>query len=306
MISTRELQDEILRLKKENDICILAHAYQSHDILEIADYTGDSYGLSKQAALAPQKNVLMCGVRFMAETVKILSPEKKVYLSNSEAGCPMAEQLDLELLSSLKENNPDYTVVAYINTTSELKTICDVCVTSSSAVEIVKNIDNDKILFIPDCNLGAWVEEQVPEKTFKFVHGGCPTHLRMSKVHVDRARKAHPEAKLLVHPECLSEVVKEADYAGSTTGIMSYAKNSDAKEFIIGTENSILQHLQFECPDKKFYPLSKDCVCHNMKLTTLMDVYNCVKGVGGEEIILDEDTRIKAKACIDTMLELGK
>ncbi len=306
MISTRELQDEILRLKKENDICILAHAYQSHDILEIADYTGDSYGLSKQAALAPQKNVLMCGVRFMAETVKILSPEKKVYLSNSEAGCPMAEQLDLELLSSLKENNPDYTVVAYINTTSELKTICDVCVTSSSAVEIVKNIDNDKILFIPDCNLGAWVEEQVPEKTFKFVHGGCPTHLRMSKVHVDRARKAHPKAKLLVHPECLSEVVKAADYAGSTTGIMAYAKNSDAKEFIIGTENSILQHLQFECPDKKFYPLSKDCVCHNMKLTTLMDVYNCVKGVGGEEIILDEDTRIKAKACIDTMLELGK
>ena len=306
MISTRELQDEILRLKKENDICILAHAYQSHDILEIADYTGDSYGLSKQAALAPQKNVLMCGVRFMAETVKILSPEKEVYLSNSEAGCPMAEQLDLELLSSLKENNPDYTVVAYINTTSELKTICDVCVTSSSAVEIVKNIDNDKILFIPDCNLGAWVEEQVPEKTFKFVHGGCPTHLRMSKVHVDRARKAHPKAKLLVHPECLSEVVKAADYAGSTTGIMAYAKNSDAKEFIIGTENSILQHLQFECPDKKFYPLSKDCVCHNMKLTTLMHVYNCVKGVGGEEIILDEDTRIKAKACIDTMLELGK
>ena len=179
MITTRQLQDEIIRLKKENDICILAHAYQSHDILEVADYTGDSYGLSKQAAKAPQKNVLMCGVRFMAETVKILAPEKTVYLSNSGAGCPMAEQLDVELLSSLKENNPDYTVVAYINTTSKLKTICDVCVTSSSAVKIVKNIDNDKILFIPDCNLGAWVKDQVPEKTFKFVHGGCPTHLRM-------------------------------------------------------------------------------------------------------------------------------
>lgn len=146
MITTRQLQDEIIRLKKENDICILAHAYQSHDILEVADYTGDSYGLSKQAAKAPQKNVLMCGVRFMAETVKILAPEKTVYLSNSGAGCPMAEQLDVELLSSLKENNPDYTVVAYINTTSKLKTICDVCVTSSSAVKIVKNIDNDKIL----------------------------------------------------------------------------------------------------------------------------------------------------------------
>lgn len=306
MITTRELQDEIIRLKKENDICILAHAYQSHEILEVADYTGDSYGLSKQAAKAPQKNVLMCGVRFMAETCKILSPEKKVLLSNSGAGCPMAEQLDVELLSSLKENNPDYTVVAYINTTSELKTICDVCVTSSSAVKIVKNIKNDKILFIPDCNLGAWVEKQVPEKTFKFVHGGCPTHLRMSTMDVAKAKLAHPNALLLVHPECLPEVAKEADYLGSTTGIMSYAKESDAKEFIIGTENSILQHLQYECPDKKFYPLSKDCVCHNMKLTTLMDVYNCVRGVGGEEITLDEDVRIKAKACIDTMLTLGE
>ena len=162
MMTTRELQDEIIRLKKENDICILAHAYQSHEILEVADFTGDSYGLSKQAATAPQKNVLMCGVRFMAETCKILSPDKHVFLSNSAAGCPMAEQLDVELLQSLKDENPDYTVVAYINTTSELKTICDVCVTSSSAVKIVKNIDNDKILFIPDCNLGAWVEELNP------------------------------------------------------------------------------------------------------------------------------------------------
>ena len=305
MLTIKEMQDEILRIKKENDICILAHAYQSHDILEIADYTGDSYGLSVQAAKAPQKTVLMCGVRFMAETVKILSPEKKVLLSNSEAGCPMAEQLDLELLSSLKENNPDYTVVAYVNTTSELKTLCDVCVTSSSAVQICKNIENDKILFIPDCNLGAWVAEQVPEKTFKFVQGGCPTHLRMSKRDVMKARSLHPKAKLLVHPECLAEVTKEADYAGSTTGIMGYVGKSDAKEFIIGTENSILQHLQFEYPDKSFYPLSKDCVCHNMKLTTLMDVYNCVKGVGGEEIILDENVRIKAKKCIDTMLTLG-
>ena len=305
MLTIKEMQDEILRIKKENDICILAHAYQSHDILEIVDYTGDSYGLSVQAAKAPQKTVLMCGVRFMAETVKILSPEKKVLLSNSEAGCPMAEQLDLELLSSLKENNPDYTVVAYVNTTSELKTLCDVCVTSSSAVQICKNIENDKILFIPDCNLGAWVAEQVPEKTFKFVQGGCPTHLRMSKRDVMKARSLHPEAKLLVHPECLAEVTKEADYAGSTTGIMGYVGKSDAKEFIIGTENSILQHLQFEYPDKSFYPLSKDCVCHNMKLTTLMDVYNCVKGVGGEEIILDENVRIKAKKCIDTMLTLG-
>ena len=306
MLTTRQMQDEILRIKKENDICILAHAYQNHEILEIADYTGDSYGLSVQASKAPQKTVLMCGVRFMAETVKILSPDKKVLLSNSDAGCPMAEQIDHELLASLKEQNPDHTVVAYINTTSELKTLCDVCVTSSSAVQIVKNIVNDKILFIPDCNLGAWVEKQVPEKSFKFVHGGCPTHLRMSTMDVAKAKKAHPNAKLLVHPECLPEVSAMADYIGSTTGIMDYAKKSDAEEFIIGTENSIVQHLQFECPDKKFYPLSKDCVCHNMKLTTLVDVYNCVKGIGGEEITLEDEIRDKALACINTMLTLGQ
>ena len=306
MFTTRELQDEIIRLKKENDVCILAHAYQSHDIWEVADYVGDSYGLSQQAAKATQKIVLMCGVRFMAETVKILSPEKKVLLSNPNAGCPMAEQMDVELISQVKEMNPGYTVVAYINTTSELKTICDVCVTSSSAVKIVKNIENKNILFIPDCNLGHWVAEQVPEKNIKLLQGGCPTHVRMSVKDVEAARKAHPDALLLVHPECLPEVTAKADYKGSTTGIMDYAKNSDAKEFIIGTENSIVQHLQFACPDKKFYPLSKDCVCHNMKLTTLGDVYDCVKGIGGEEIELSDEIREKAKRCIDTMLTLGQ
>ena len=305
MRSTREIQDEIIRLKKEKDICILSHAYMSHDILEIADYTGDSYGLSLQAAKASQKNVLMCGVRFMAETVKILAPDKKVLLSNSGAGCPMAEQIDPELLGALKQANPDHTVVAYINTTSELKTLCDVCVTSSSAVRIVKNIDNDKILFIPDCNLGAWVAKQVPEKEFKFVHGGCPTHLRMSVKDVKAAKAAHPDALVLVHPECLPAVSEMADYIGSTTGIIDFATKSDHTEFIIGTENSILQHLQYQCPDKKFYPLSKDCVCHNMKLTTLIDVLQCVSGNGGEEIVLDEDVRVQAKRCIDTMLTLG-
>lgn len=305
MLTTRELQDEIIRLKKEKDICILAHAYQSHDIWEVADYVGDSYGLSVQAAKAAQSTVLMCGVRFMAETVKILSPQKRVLLSNSNAGCSMAEQMDVELISGVKKMYPDYTVVAYINTTSELKTICDVCVTSSSAVQIVKNIENKNILFIPDCNLGKWVADQVPEKNIKLLQGGCPTHVCMSKRDVEKARKAHPDALLLVHPECLPEVSGLADYRGSTTAIMDYAKKSDAKEFIIGTENSIVQHLQFACPDKQFYPLSRDCVCHNMKLTTLGDVYQCVKGTGGEEIKLDEEVRIKAKRCIDTMLELG-
>ena len=212
MFTTASLQDEIRKLKKENDICILAHAYQSHDIWEVADYVGDSYGLSLQAAKASQKTVLMCGVRFMAETVKILSPEKKVLLSHPLAGCPMADQMDVALIRQLRERYPGYAVAAYINTTSELKTVCDVCVTSSSAVQVLRNLENKDILFIPDCNLGAWVAKQLPEKNIKLVSGGCPTHVRMSLRDVERARSMYPQAKLLVHPECLPEVTAQADY----------------------------------------------------------------------------------------------
>ncbi|MBR1571990.1 MAG: quinolinate synthase NadA [Lachnospiraceae bacterium] len=305
-MNTREMQDEIIRLKQENDVCILAHAYTSHDVWEVADYVGDSFGLSQQAAKASNKTIIMCGVRFMAETVKILSPDKKVLLAAPEAGCPMADQIDADWLRQLKEENPGYTAVCYINTTSELKTECDVCVTSSSAPDIIKKLDSDKILFVPDCNLGGWIQKQVPEKDFKMIKGGCPTHLRARKADVEKAKAAHPDALLLVHPECLAEVTDMSDYAGSTTGIMNYAKNSDAKEFIIGTENSIVQHLQFACPDKKFYPLSKDLVCHNMKLTTLGDVLNCVKGEAGEEIHLSEDVMAGAKRCIDEMIRLGE
>jgi len=300
-----ELQDEIVRLKKEKDICILAHAYQKKEITEIADYTGDSFGLSVQASKAPQKTVIMCGVRFMAETVKILSPEKTVYLANSAAGCPMAEQMDKEMIASVKEQYPDYSVVCYINTTTDLKTVCDVCVTSSSAVKIISKLENKNILFIPDKNLGAYVAQQLPDKNIKLLQGGCPTHARVGKRDVEKARNSHPDALLLVHPECVPDVVKCADYVGSTTGIIDYAKSSDAKEFIIGTELSILEHLQYECPEKNFYPLSIDLVCHNMKITTLTDILNCINGTGGEKIFLDESTRLKAKSCIDRMIELG-
>ena len=302
MFTTRQLQDEIIRLKKEKDICILAHAYQSHNILEVADYVGDSFGLSQQAAKASQKNVLMCGVRFMAETVKILSPEKNVFLSHAEAGCPMAEQISVEELKELKKKYPNHTVVAYINTTTELKTLCDVCVTSASAVKIVKNVENKDILFIPDCNLGQWVASKVPEKNFTFIKGGCPSHLRITVDDVKSAKAAHPNAKILIHPECLPEVSPYGDFLGSTTAIMDYAKSSTETEFIIGTENSIVEHLQFTCPDKRFYPLSKNCVCENMKLTTLADIYQCLIGNGREEILLDETTIQKARVCIDRML----
>ena len=304
-MTIREVQNEINRLKKENDICILAHSYQAQEIIEIADFTGDSYALSKLARTAPNKTVIMCGVRFMAETVKMLSPDKKVILSSPIAGCPMAEQMDVELINQLKEMYPDYTVVAYINTTTELKTVCDVCVTSSSAVKIVKQLDSENILFIPDCNLGAYVQKQVPEKNFKLVQGGCPVHASVTRRDAEKAKAEHPNAELLVHPECVPSVVELADYVGSTSGIMEYASKSSNKEFIIGTENSIAEHLQYSCPDKDFYVLSKALMCKNMKATTLIDVLNCCKGRGGEEIELDPLTIEKAKKCIDKMISLG-
>lgn len=301
----KDIQQQIINLKKEKDICILAHCYQSPDILEIADFVGDSFALSVEASKVSNKTVIMCGVRFMAETVKILSPDKKVILSNSDAGCPMAEMMDREVIAQVKEQYPDYTVVAYINTTSELKTICDVCVTSSSALKICSQLESKNILFIPDCNLGDWIAKQLPDKNFKLLNGGCPTHARMSAADVKKAKEKHPNALFLVHPECKPEVVKLADYVGSTTGIMSYAEKSDAEEFIIGTENSIVSHLQLSCPDKKFYPLSKDCICHNMKATTLVDVLNCCKGTFGEEITLEPEIYEGAKRCIDEMIRLG-
>lgn len=300
-----DLQKEIIRLKKEKDICILAHSYQAKEILEVADFTGDSYKLSVDASKAQNSTIIMSGVRFMAETCKILSPEKHVFLPNPDAGCAMADQMDKMLISHVKEKFPDHKVVAYINTTAELKTICDVCVTSSSAVEICKKIDNDKILFIPDCNLGAYVAAQIPEKTFKLLSGGCPIHACISTDDVKKAKSLHPDALLLVHPECKPDVCAMADYIGSTSGIMDYAVKSPHKEFIIGTEISIQEHLQYRCPDKNFYYLSKKLICPNMKSTTLVDLYNCVAGKGGEEIILDTDTISQARKCIDEMIRLG-
>lgn len=302
----KDIQQEIIRLKKENDICILAHSYQSEDILEIADFAGDSYALSVKAAKVPNKTLIMCGVRFMAETAKLLSPEKTVYLANPDAGCPMAEQFTKEYIQKLRENEyKDHAVVAYINTTTSLKTVCDVCVTSSSAVKIVKNMPEKNILFIPDCNLGSYVRERCPEKNIELLNGGCPVHAAITKAEAMEAKKKHPDALLLVHPECKKEVTEIADFAGSTADIMNFAKESDAKEFIIGTENSIVQHLQIMCPDKKFYIMSKNLICNDMKLTTITDVYNTVIGNGGEEIVLDDDTIAKAVRCINKMIELS-
>ena len=304
-MTVRDMQDAIGALKKEKDICILAHAYQSEDIWETADFIGDSYALSKQAAATDASTVIMCGVRFMAETVKLLAPEKTVILANPTASCPMAEQLDVQAVNQLKEMHPDYAVVAYINTTAELKTACDVCVTSSSAVKILRAMPQQNILFIPDCNLGDYVAKQVPEKVFQFVRGGCPTHLRITVKDIDEAKVAHPSAPILVHPECHPTVVAKADFVGSTTEILARASKGDSDAYIIGTDNSIVEHLQFRYPDKAFYPLSKDCVCHNMRATTLVDVYRSVMGIGGEEILMTADLLEKAKKPMDAMLAYG-
>lgn len=307
-MNIKDIQTEIIKLKKETNTAILAHSYQGREIIEIADFTGDSYKLSVDAKGVDADNILFCGVHFMAETAKMLSPDKRVFLANSLAGCPMAEQMEAEFIQRIKEQEPDRAVVAYINTTASLKAVCDVCVTSSSALKIVRAMDAEKILFIPDCNLGDYVKRSVPEKDIKLLQGGCPVHASVTVSDLENAKKLHPNALVLVHPECIPAVTQQADYAGSTSGIMNYAKKSDAKEFIIGTEISIVEHLQYECPEKKFYPLSKKIVCPNMKLTTLMDVYNSLKGINnGEafEIHMTDEQINSSRRCIDEMIRLG-
>lgn len=303
-----DVMNEILKLKKEKDVYILAHSYEGREIVEVADFVGDSYMLSLNAQKTTAKNIIMCGVHFMAETAKMLSPDKKVFLANSLAGCPMAEQFTPDDIIKMKEAEPDRAVVAYINTTADLKAVCDVCVTSSTADKIVAKMDSDKILFIPDCNLGSYVQKKLPNKDIKLVKGGCPIHASVTPDEVDNAKSLHPNALVLVHPECIPEVAEKADYVGSTAGIMDFAKKSNAKEFIIGTEMSIVEHLQYECPDKKFYILSKKFICSNMKLTTLVDVLNTIKGIDDGtafEIKMTDEEIAKSRRCIDAMISLG-
>lgn len=303
-MTTSKLQAEILRLKQEKNVFILAHSYQNKEITEIADCTGDSFYLSKVAKEIPNQKILVCGVKFMAETVKILSPQKNVFISNENALCPMAQQIDLKTLQELKKQNPEFTVVAYVNTTAELKTECDVCVTSSSALKIVQKIQNQNILFIPDCNLGGYIKQKIQNKNIKLINGNCPVHNQITVQEVLAAKENHPDALLLVHPECKTEISNMADFVGSTSEIMNFAKASNKKEFIIGTENSIINHLQCQNPNKNFFVLSKKCICSDMKLTNLFDIYNFLKNDTGKEIVLDAKTIQKAQVCINKMIEL--
>lgn len=300
----RELQDKILKIKKDKNIKILAHSYQSPDILEIADFTGDSYKLSAIAKDLDCDTVVMCGVKFMAETLKILSPEKKVILPIAQATCPMAEQISPERVLKFKKENPSYKVVAYINTTAELKAVCDVCVTSSSALKIVSALGTDDILFIPDKNLGAYIKSQMPEKNIVLWDGYCPVHNAVTEQECIEAKKLYPNAKILMHPELPPEVLKHGDVIGSTSAIINYALETDEK-CVIGTEKSIADFLKLKRPDVEFHLLSKKLICPDMRITTLSDVYSALTSDSGEEIVLSDELMINAKKPIDEMIRLG-
>jgi len=301
----KDIVNEIKRLKEETGTVILAHTYQNPEIIELADITGDSFALAKKSLSAGAKRVIMCGVRFMAESVKILSPDTQVILPVPEATCPMAEMITPERVRKYKEENPGAAVVAYINTTAALKAECDVCVTSSSALKIVEKIDAPEILFIPDKNLGSFVKEHFPEKNIVLWDGYCPIHATLTEDDILKAKAEHPEALLAVHPECEKDVVKHADMAGSTAEIIDFALAS-VKPVIIGTERGVADYLIPKYPEKKLYHLCPEkLTCKDMKYTTPESILAALKGEGGEIIELPEELRKKAKHSIDEMLRLG-
>ncbi len=298
----QKIRDE----KEKRGIKILAHTYQTADIIDLADITGDSFKLSQAAEQLDCDTVIVCGVRFMAETVKMLSPNKKVILPAPEATCAMAQQVGPKEIAEFKAANPDVTVCAYINTTSALKTEADVCVTSSSAEKICKKIDSDKILFVPDKNLGSFVAAAVPEKQFVLWDGCCPIHNSLTEEDVLAIKAEHPDALFAVHPEAPSEVVALADYVGATSGIIDFCLNKTDKAVIIGTEIGVCEYLSLKHPDREFYQLAPEkLICPDMKLTDLDRLLAAVTGEGGEEIVLSEADRLKAKLSIDEMLRLG-
>jgi len=297
--------EEIIRLKKEKNAVILAHNYQIPEVQDIADIVGDSLKLSEEAAKTDADVIVFCGVHFMAESAKILSPNKKVLLPAIDAGCPMADMVDGESLREYRRNNPDTTIVCYVNSSAEVKAECDVCCTSSNALKIVKSLDTKKILFAPDKNLGNWIAQQVPDKEIELWPGFCITHERVKPEEIEKIRNVKQGVKIAVHPECNPAVVELADFVGSTAQIIEHISNSDDKEFIVGTEMGILHTLRKRNPEKKFHLLSPSLICFNMKKTSLEDVYNALLN-DKHEITLDEEMRIKASKSLTKMLELSK
>lgn len=300
-----EIKDNILKLKKEKNAVILAHYYVPDEVQEIADYVGDSFFLSKKAKELEESIIVFAGVSFMGESAKILNPDKLVLMPDRNADCAMAHMADIENIKRIRETYEDVAVVCYINSTAEIKRYVDVCVTSSNAVKIVKALPNKNIFFIPDGNLGRYVAEQVPEKKFILNQGYCPVHHAMTIEEVKRAKKAHPNAKFLVHPECVKELLDEADYIGSTAGIIKFVEQSPEMEFIIGTEIGVLYELKKKNPNKKFYTLNENQICHDMKSNTLEKIYDVLENETNQ-IVMDEVCRIEAMKPLERMLELAK
>ncbi len=289
--------------KGRGDAVVLAHYYTEGAVQAMADYVGDSYYLAKVAAQADKGTIVFCGVRFMGESAKILNPARRVLLPDELADCPMAHMADIARIRALRAQVPDLAVVCYINSTAQLKAECDVCVTSSNAVRIVSSLPNQNILFIPDENLGRFVQAQVPGKRFYFSGGYCPVHAQLLAEDVEREKLARPNAPVLAHPECRADLLALADFVGSTSEIIAYAEKSGAAEFILCTEPGVLWELSRRCPGKHFVPVTP--VCADMKCITREKVEACLAG-GGYEVQLDAALMDAARRPLERMLELAR
>lgn len=302
MANSAQIIDEIRRLKAERHAILLVHNYQPAEIQDIADLTGDSLELSRAAATMEGGVIVFCGVDFMAETAAILSPEKTVLLPAEDACCPMAQMITAEELRLAKERHPDAAVVCYVNTTAEVKAESDICCTSSNAVKVVSSVKEDTIIFVPDRNLGQYAR-RFTKKTILPWEGFCIVHDRITPAQVQEARAAHPDAVVLVHPECRPEVIDLADHVESTSGIIRQVSVSTKKEFVIGTESGILHRLKKECPDKVCYPLSTDAICRNMKKNSLEKVRDSLQTLR-PRITVPNEVAARARGAIERMLAL--
>ncbi|MEG0495092.1 MAG: quinolinate synthase NadA [Eubacterium sp.] len=300
-----EMLERIQTLKKEKDVIILAHYYVTGDIQDMADYVGDSYFLSKKASEAKEKVILFCGVEFMGESAKILSPEKTVLMPDCEADCPMAHMVQPEDILKFKAEHPDAAVVCYINYKAETKALSDVCVTSSNAECVVAGLSQQEIYFVPDANLGQYIAKNMPQKTFYFHNGFCPTHTRMTKKTILNAKKMYPNAKILMHPECIPEALALADYIGSTSGIIDFPRNDESKSYIIATEEGVLHQLKKQYPNKDFHMVDSVCICENMKKNTMEKILKTLETFDNT-LELDETLSVNASHALKKMHELAQ
>lgn len=296
------IAEKINKLRKEKGAVILAHNYQIPEVQEIADYTGDSLELSRIAAKVESKLIVFCGVYFMAETASILCPDKTILTPDPLAGCPMANMITVEDVRELKKRYPKAIVLGYVNTSAEVKAELDFCCTSGNAVEIISKIKNEEIIFIPDKYLADYASKKTGRRLITW-EGYCPTHVKILPEDILKQVRLHPQAKVMVHPECRPEVIELADEALSTGKMCAYAKNSSAKEFIIGTENGIIHKLEKDNPAKKFYPASDHAICPNMKRVTLEKILWSLEE-GRDEVRVSDEIRRRARKAIDKMVEL--